>query len=56
MIVTTTFSIEGHRIKDYKGIVRGLIVRAPTIGQGIRGKFKSIIGGENIGTLPMFFI
>src|SRR3954452_22480624 len=46
--VTTTFTIEGYRIKQYMGVVRGLIVRAPTITQGIMGGLKSIIGG-NIG-------
>jgi uncharacterized protein YbjQ (UPF0145 family) len=46
MAVTTTFTIEGYRIKQYLGIVRGLIVRAPTISQGILGGLKSIIGGQ----------
>ncbi len=46
--VTTTFTIEGYKITAYKGIVRGIIVRAPTISQGILGGLKSIIGG-NIG-------
>jgi uncharacterized protein YbjQ (UPF0145 family) len=46
--VTTTFTIEGYRIVQYLGVVRGLIVRAPTIAQGILGGLKSIIGG-NIG-------
>jgi len=46
MQVTTTFSIEGYRISDYKGLVRGLVVRAPTIGQGILGGLKSIVGGQ----------
>jgi len=46
MIVTTTLSVDGYRIKEYRGIVRGLIVRAPTIGQGILGGLKSIIGGQ----------
>ncbi len=44
--VTTTFTVEGYRIKEYKGIVRGIIVRAPTIAQGILGGLKSIIGGR----------
>ena len=44
--VTTTFSIEGYRIVAYKGVVRGIIVRAPTITQGILGGLKSIIGGQ----------
>jgi uncharacterized protein YbjQ (UPF0145 family) len=46
MPVTTTFTIEGYRIKQYCGVVRGLIVRAPTISQGILGGLKSIIGGQ----------
>ncbi len=46
---TTTFSIDGYRIVQYCGVVRGIIVRAPTISQGILGGLKSIIGG-NIGS------
>lgn len=46
--VTTTFTIEGYRIKQYMGVVRGIIVRAPTISQGFLGGLKSIVGG-NIG-------
>lgn len=48
MLVTTTLNLEGFRIKEYKGVVRGIVVRAPTIAQGFRGKIKSIVGG-NIG-------
>jgi uncharacterized protein YbjQ (UPF0145 family) len=48
MPVTTTFTIEGYRIQQYLGVVRGIIVRAPTISQGILGGLKSIVGG-NIG-------
>jgi uncharacterized protein YbjQ (UPF0145 family) len=44
--VTTTFSIDGFRVKEYKGVVRGIVVRAPTISQGILGGLKSIIGGQ----------
>jgi len=46
MAMTTTFTIEGHRIKEYKGVVRGIIVRSPTISQGIIGGLKNIIGGQ----------
>lgn len=46
MPVTTTFTIEGYRIREYKGVVRGIIVRAPTISQGILGGLKSIVGGQ----------
>ena len=42
----TTFTFEGYRITKYLGVVRGLVVRAPTIGQGIMGGLKSIVGGR----------
>ena len=45
-IATTTFTIEGYRIVEYLGIVRGVIVRSPTISQGFFGGFKSILGGQ----------
>ena len=46
MQATTTFSIEGYRITEYKGVVRGIVVRAPTIAQGILGGLKTIVGGQ----------
>jgi len=46
LIVTTTFSVEGREVREYKGLVRGITVRAPTIAQGILGGLKSIIGGQ----------
>ena len=46
MHVTTTFEIEGFRIKEYKGLVRGIVVRSPTIPQGILGGLKNIVGGK----------
>ncbi len=46
IIVTTTFMIEGYRIRQYLGVVRGIIVRSPTISQGILGGLKAIIGGH----------
>ncbi len=46
MPVTTTFTIEGYRIREYRGIVRGIVVRAPTILQGFLGGLKNIIGGQ----------
>jgi uncharacterized protein YbjQ (UPF0145 family) len=46
--VTTTFSFDGYRIERYLGVVRGIIVRSPTILQGIAGGFKAMLGG-NIG-------
>src|SRR5262245_31610586 len=46
MFITTTFNFEGYRIAEYKGLVRGITVRAPTIAQGIIGGLKNLIGGQ----------
>lgn len=46
LIMTTTFTVEGFRIREYLGIVRGVIVRAPTISQGFMGGLRSIVGGQ----------
>jgi uncharacterized protein YbjQ (UPF0145 family) len=46
LIVTTANHIEGSQITDYLGVVRGIVVRAQTISQGIRGAFSSIMGGN----------
>jgi uncharacterized protein YbjQ (UPF0145 family) len=45
MQVTTTFEIDGYEVAQYKGMVRGIVVRSPTIAQGILGGLKNIIGG-----------
>jgi uncharacterized protein YbjQ (UPF0145 family) len=44
--VTTGNNLEGYEIEEYLGIVRGIVVRAQTITQGIRGAFSSILGGN----------
>ena len=46
LIMTTTFTVEGHRISDYLGIVRGVIVRSPTISQGFKGGLRMLVGGQ----------
>ena len=46
MLSSTTFEIHGHRIIEHMGLVRGIIVRSPTISQGIMGGLKNIIGGK----------
>lgn len=46
LLITTTMSIEGYRIAEYKGLVRGIVVRSPTIGQGLLGGLKQIVGGQ----------
>lgn len=46
MIVTTGNEIEGGRIVQYLGVVRGIVVRATGIGAGLIGGLKSIAGGN----------
>jgi uncharacterized protein YbjQ (UPF0145 family) len=46
MIVSTTFQLEGYKIIQYLGLVRGIVVRTPTIGQGFLGGLQNIIGGK----------
>lgn len=44
--VTTANDLQGYAIEEYLGVVRGIVVRAQTITQGIRGAFSSILGGN----------
>jgi uncharacterized protein YbjQ (UPF0145 family) len=46
ILVTTGNDIAGRRVTEYLGIVRGVVVRSPTIGQGLMGAFKQIAGGN----------
>jgi uncharacterized protein YbjQ (UPF0145 family) len=46
MITTTGNDISGRTIRSYLGVVRGIVVRSPTIGQGFMGGLKSIVGGN----------
>ena len=46
VVVTTGNDVSGYRISNYLGIVRGIVVRATSIGQGLVGAFKSIGGGN----------
>jgi uncharacterized protein YbjQ (UPF0145 family) len=46
MIVTTGNEVSGYAIANYIGIIRGIVVRSPGIGQGIMGGLKQIVGGN----------
>ena len=46
VLVTTGNDVSGHKVVDYLGVVRGIVVRALNIGQGIVGAFKQIGGGN----------
>jgi uncharacterized protein YbjQ (UPF0145 family) len=46
ILVTTTMNFDGYKIREYKGIVRGVTVRQPTVGQSFKANLKSIVGGR----------
>jgi uncharacterized protein YbjQ (UPF0145 family) len=46
MIVTTGNEVVGRSIARYLGIVRGIVVRSPSITQGFFGGLKQIVGGN----------
>jgi uncharacterized protein YbjQ (UPF0145 family) len=46
IIVTTGNEIAGYDIVKYLAIVRGIVVRATSIGKGILGSFKALGGGN----------
>ena len=46
MIVTTGNELAGHSIASYIGVVRGIVVRSPSIGQGFLGGLKQVVGGN----------
>ena len=53
IIVTTTNSIEGRQIAEYLGIVRGIAVRVPTMGQGFKA-IGQVLSGNMQGGAEMF--
>jgi uncharacterized protein YbjQ (UPF0145 family) len=46
IIVTTGNDVAGRAIAGYIGIIRGIVVRSPSIGQGLMGGLKQIVGGN----------
>ena len=46
LIVTTGNEVAGHTITKYIGVIRGIVVRSPSIAQGFLGGLKQIVGGN----------
>ena len=46
MIVTTGTEVAGYTVASYLGIVRGIVVRSPSISQGFLGGLKQLVGGN----------
>ena len=46
MLVVTTENVPGHRIREVKGQVFGVVVRSRGLGGNIMAGLRSIVGGE----------
>ena len=46
VLVTTGNDVAGHSITSYLGIVRGIVVRSVSFGQGFVGAFRQLGGGN----------
>jgi len=46
MVVTTGNEVSGRPVTSWLGIVRGIVVRSPSIRQGLLGGLKQIVGGN----------
>ncbi|MCW3475725.1 heavy metal-binding domain-containing protein [Limobrevibacterium gyesilva] len=46
MLVVTTETVAGHRVRETKGDCYGVVVRSRGIGGNIMASLRSIVGGE----------
>ncbi len=49
MIVTTSDAVDGARIAEYLGVVRGIAVRVPTLSQGFQALGNALSGNLQAG-------
>jgi len=47
MIVTTSTSLEGYKVTDHLGVIRGITVRSRGIGGNFLGGLQTLVGGRN---------
>lgn len=46
MIIVTTENVSGHRVRETKGQVFGVVVRSRGIGGNVMAGLRSLVGGE----------
>ncbi|MGX9757070.1 heavy metal-binding domain-containing protein [Clostridioides difficile] len=49
MLIVTTEKVEGKKIAEVLGLVRGSTIRAKHVGKDIGASFKNLVGGELTG-------
>jgi uncharacterized protein YbjQ (UPF0145 family) len=47
MIITTTNSVEGYNVKEYKGIVFGEVVAGVNLLKDFLGSLRNLVGGRS---------
>ena len=47
MIVTTSTHLEGYKVTEHLGIIRGITVRSRGLGGNILGSLQTLVGGQN---------
>lgn len=47
MIVTTSTHLEGYKVTEHLGVVRGITVRSRGVGGNFLGGLQSLVGGRN---------
>lgn len=47
MIVTTSTHLEGYKVTEHLGIIRGITVRSRGVGGNFLGGIQSLFGGRN---------
>lgn len=47
MIVTTSTHLEGYKVTEHLGVIRGITVRSRGIGGSFVGGLQTILGGRN---------
>lgn len=49
MIITTTNSVDGHKVTEYKGIVFGEVISGVDFIRDIGASFRNVFGGRSKG-------
>ncbi|PTQ93583.1 uncharacterized protein YbjQ (UPF0145 family) [Mucilaginibacter yixingensis] len=47
MIVTTSTHLEGYKVTEHLGVIRGITVRSRGVGGNFLGGLQSLVGGRN---------
>ena len=47
MLVTTSTTLEGYKVTQQLGVIRGITVRSRGIGGNVLGGLQSMLGGQN---------